>query len=358
MTCFLPYCILPVAILISACSSTPPTASDATLTSAINTHSEMGPPVLKAPLASASQRFFVVGRDAETKATLTRTIESASEEFAALFGRIPPPTAIVSGGIITPAQRMTLAADGYTVLLPWIDGQAKAEMRRASVRQQVTAQMADASEAVREAAITQTLRQLGSAVNTLSREQELGALAHELSHMWFIDLFTQPGETPEGGHAYGGWAPDWLDEMAAVLLENDYLMDRRRVRFKAMGEARRIPLSEFLTMEHPGAKAAAALGRQQAAAGGGGTRIITLSGEEARQFIAASGGERAPDFYSQVLVFSDYLEARTGRNDMVAVIATALSKGQMFEDWLADNPTDLPRSISELEADWSDFLDN
>lgn len=55
---------------------------------------------------------------------------------------------------------------------------------------------------------------------------------------------------------YAGPAPDWLDEMAAVLLENDALTDGRvegLVTANAAADELQAlwPLEEFFTMTHP-----------------------------------------------------------------------------------------------------------
>jgi hypothetical protein len=189
-------------------------------------------------------------------------------------------------------------------------------------------------------------------------------------------------------HAYGGWAPDWLDESAAIAMESDNGKQGRRLRFSNLKPEARIPLPEFLTMVHPAAKAARDLAeglretRSPPTQGGEVNRtfirrdmselpeaaqvpgarmstktsqVIQLTGEEAEAFLAKSGGERVPNFYAQAIVFSDYLESRSGEPKILSVIASALSTGESFTTWLSTNNQGLPESVEALNEDWTEY---
>jgi hypothetical protein len=251
--------------------------------------------------------------------------------------------------------------------MPWISAADRLKLVESAISNQAEAQTNSLPVQVLEAARQQMLSQANETATTESKAKEAGALAHELSHLWFMARFKKEGEVA-WGHAYGGWAPDWLDETAAVLLENDTLKDIRRSRFYKLDADQRFPLSEFLVMDHPGAKAVDKSGLRNAKdqrleapnLTGKGTEIVSsmrvLTGDEAEAFRKASGGDRSANFYAQVLIFSEYLIARAGSNAVFPDIAAQLAAGKSISGWLADNRFSLPRTVSELEADWAMWI--
>jgi hypothetical protein len=88
---------------------------------------------------------------------------------------------------------------------------------------------------------------------------EAGVVAHELGHIWFKAWYEAERPRQPGERHYGSTAPDWLDETAAILNENDYLTAQRRSGLADLldgeGPGPR-PVSEFLTMTHPTATGA------------------------------------------------------------------------------------------------------
>lgn len=73
-------------------------------------------------------------------------------------------------------------------------------------------------------------------------------LPHEIGHQIFIhELMPRTSEDQ-----YGGAAPDWLDEMAAIALEDEFGVRKRRFEarlFARQGEL--LPLGRLLAMTHP-----------------------------------------------------------------------------------------------------------
>ncbi|GLQ20954.1 hypothetical protein GCM10007854_19090 [Algimonas porphyrae] len=333
------------------------------------------------------QNFATLSTETGEAETLTRQARRAADNYTARFGVYPPATIIVPGGVISPELQAQLAANGYVTLMPWITARQRAALREATIRSQIEAQLMGQPDAVRQAALSAALAQVGQS-GTDARNTSV--LAHELGHKWFIHQFHQT-DVDLVQHAYGGWAPDWLDEAVAVSLEGVELKSRRREFFRGAMPDAAIALSEFLTMEHPSAAVARALADQsrivQAEADGPKThavnapgestgkkgstgekestgktsrktsRVITLSGKDAEQFVAASGGDRVLVFYAQALIFGDYLEDRSGRPSILADIASALFTGMDFKLWLATNPYDLPQNLEALQADWDEFAD-
>lgn len=294
--------------------------------------------------------------------TLQAAGNAAASKFRDIFGKPVPPTIIVPGGTITPETAAKLKDNGFKTLLPWLSAADRARLRNASILKQIEDQTKNLPESLRTSARQQALAQLKSSADSKPKSEQLAALSHELSHMWFIAAFKENGETTKG-HAYGGWAPDWLDETAAVLLENFELKEKRRTHFFKLGANDQFPLTEFLTMEHPAAKTAKTLKNansnettQENKNSNAGASLRVLTGEEAQAFIKASGGERTVNFYSQVLVFSDYLIERGGGIFIFSDLASSLADGMSFKEWLANNSSGLPNTISGLEEDWKFWL--
>ena len=284
--------------------------------------------------------------------------------FERYLGQDVSPIAIVPGGEITPEMHEALKTAGYDTSLPWISAADKAALRESAIRKQVIEQTKDLPAEQQQAILQMALAKAGS-TSSLPGEMsdtEQGALTHELGHMWFLAAFKPEGEDVKTGHGYGGWAPDWLDETAAILMENEALTDKRRKAFKAMSAEELYPLRTYLTMEHPALKSALALNEKMALAKGldgqeknTSSRAIVLSGEEAEAFLKASGDSNPANFYSQTRGFADFLMAATGDEQIFANLATYLSGGGTFENWLSQT-NGLPDTLQALDEDWAEWL--
>ena len=215
------------------------------------------------------------------------------------------------------------------------------------------AQTASLPVAAREAAVAQALTKLTAQATPGSDDvRDRTALPHELGHLWFIRTYW-PDRSAAGGH-YGGPAPDWFDEVAAVLMEDDASGTARRDQFAATLAGTRgtveerdrlLDLQSYLSTEHPalpGVRATAGDVRP----GGGGVRVLT--GPEAQK-IAADG----LFFYLQSRRFADYLIERTGNPAVFGRVADAIAAGGSFADWLSvSGYPALPTTLDGLAADW------
>ena len=280
----------------------------------------------------------------------------AFERFAEVFAPTDQKIALVVQPQVSKELASALGSRGYKVL-PWVDGEAKAAMLRDSITEQVGAQTASLPEAQRAALLKQALAK-ASASRPLTADPgiEAGSVAHEMGHLLFNSYFDGAERASTDGMVrYGSRAPDWLDEAAAVALENDALTRRRyasaRTAFEADGKALAIPLQTYLTMEHPSLRAAQAMrGR-----GGEGAKATMLSGDEAQAFLEASGGD--PEvFYRQSRLFIDYLVETSGDPRILYAIAQAYRDGGDLAGWLAKSggvnglPTTLEALDTEFEA--------
>lgn len=384
MICLRPFFILPAAALLSVCQSVSASPNTACV------HAEL-------PCA-ATERFSVLSENAtELESKLLHEVtESAARDFQMKFGAMPSPTIIVPTGTINADVQSRLTANGYMTIMPWISPAERVELRNRDVIRKVEEQLGDRPQVVKDAAIASALAQLQSqtAAKTPATKEDftdLSALSHELGHKWFVDRYPSE-DTEQTEHAYGGWAPDWLDESAAIAMESEDGKQRRRVKFSEIEPEKRIPLAEFLTMVHPAAQAGRDLAErlrmtQLPQTEGSETkrklirrdvaelpdatertqsprtevskttsRVIRLSGQEAEDFIAQSGGDRAPNFYAQALVFSDYLEDRSGTDKILSQIAAPLAEGKSFTTWLSSNTVGLPKNMDALDLDWLEYI--
>lgn len=288
-------------------------------------------------------------------------LQSAQEgrvAFKRYFGVEAAPIAIVPGGEITADMQRDLKNAGYEASLPWISASDKQLLAESSIRGQIMEQTKGMSTAQREAIIEMALAKSENARSSAAdmSATEQGALTHELGHMWFMSAFTPEEETTSKGHGYGGWAPDWLDETAAILLENNTLTESRRNAFKTMKHEDFYPLEIFLTMEHPALKSAQALEEKfETTQASVGSRAIVLSGEEAEEFLKASGKSNPANFYTQARGFADYLIMATGDEQIFANLARYLSGGGKMGAWLAQTDS-LPDTLKELTDDWNRHL--
>lgn len=310
-----------------------------------------------------SQSGIAVLADKSTADPILASAQEGAKAFTRFFGVEITPIAIVPGGEITGDMQMALTDAGYNVSLPWISAADKVALTQSSIRQQVMEQTKGMPTAQQEAIIKMALAKADASKSGKSEVElgdmsatERGVLTHELGHMWFMAAFKLADDNAASAHGYGGWAPDWLDEMAAVLLENDVLTHSRRKAFKTLPAEDLYPLEEFLTMEHPALKAAQALkdkiGHESDT---GGSRAIILSGEEGEAFLKASAGSNPANFYTQVRGFADYVMTSTGDEQVFAKLAMHLSEGGTIESWLSTTDG-LANDIEALSKEWAEWV--
>jgi len=305
-----------------------------------------------------SENILIIGK-AEEQADLLQQAVAASEKFEKLFNKTPGKTVIMPGGTISPDHYKTFEASGYSVKLPWISAADKAALREASIRRQVEEQTKDLPEAVKATAMAQALAAAGSPKTDPSDTTQAGAFSHELGHLWFIDAFKPADSAAQTGHAYGGWAPDWLDETAAILMENSELAESRREDFLNVPDEEIVPLMTFLTMEHPAAQSAKFLNeRFRKTEGQTESRTTVLTGDDAKEFLKNSGGNSAANFYAQSKAFSDFLLSYSDDTQIYTSLTNDLLEGSSFESWLMSEGAvwGLPTTLTELDKSWQAWI--
>jgi hypothetical protein len=157
-------------------------------------------------------------------------------------------------------------------------------------------------------------------------------LRHEIGHDLFI-RYLAPSSTAD---QYGGDAPDWLDEMAAVAFESPVqTASRRSLASRYAREATLIPLGRFLTMAHPEFAS---------------RPPPDPSGQTVR--IRLSSSEDTPRFYVMCRAFYDFLVDRTKSPAIVAELAAAFRKGERLDRWILSRYGGRATDLGALNAEF------
>lgn len=177
------------------------------------------------------------------------------------------------------------------------------------------------------------------------------AIDHELGHMFLINSFMNWQNGPDG---YGGPAPDWLDETAAILNENEYTTRKRRNDFYAVKQ--HYSIKELINVKHPvpstnKAELAKKIQELRAQAKNGSMATNIKIDDKQSQF-------EIKKFYSNVRMFIDFLNSKSSNPKIFYSITQHLSNGYDFEDWLAKNykTFGLKPSILELNDEWNKWI--
>lgn len=320
---------------------------------------------------------------------LANTLDGAVADFEGYFAPARYNFAVVAAPSLPREASALLKTHGF-LTLPWITKSARGGLMRQSVERQVNAQTKGMSEERRAAILAQALAQLGGKEpgdELPPSSVELGALAHEAGHMLFRDFYdgdtlldkTGPDKIgpDESVKQYGSSSPDWIDEIAAILNENETLTagryDSARARIEEGESPNPFALTQFLEMEHPSLRAAQALRARRAAGGNSGSGVtsgsggasgsgaesvaIMLSGEEAERFLKESGGNPA-EFYLQARLFADFLIEVTGDRRIFEHIAMGIKNDGSFVAWLAGNheALGLGGNIASLEMQFERWI--
>lgn len=317
-----------------------------------------------APACVANAHGVVLSQSVEDARRLAEYLAAGERRFQRHFGTTPPRYALAQG--FSASDLRPLSAAGFKRPLPWFTAEQQEESALASVRRATELQAgATGASPERLQQALQMAEQSWRAANPPgSRHRiEAGVVPHELGHAWYVELFW-PGATLDAGVHYGGPGPDWLDETAAVLMEDEFLTNNRRDQFRRAYRGDQAMLSRlgdrageltdlrlFVTRDHPMKNV-----QQEvfARAGGQAQGITILTGEEARR--VSAGGIL---FYLQARAFADFLIDRTDDPAIFASIGAAFGRGETLEQWLQSNGVQrgLGSSIGELEAIWKTWLE-
>lgn len=311
------------------------------------------------PAAACAQAdgLLSVAATAERAESVLATALNAREQFVGSFARSPGRTAIVEDLSLYPGYAATLRDEGW-IVKPWISPGAMREALAVQMRPALRQALPGATDAEIEARITPVLDQRLGQDDKVRHAEAI--VAHELGHLWFIDVFDWPAH--EGGErVYGAAAaPDWLDETAAVSLESDALTaDRRAGLCEQLPDDPAAEYLRFFNSQHPlltvasrAAEAADAAG--ETAAGDGAPRIMVLDSAS----LDDTDGSIADASYYYALARNlvDWADSEAGGMALFAALAEAISQGGSVEGFLAaqgpetGSPADLDAWSAQLGA--------
>jgi hypothetical protein len=142
-------------------------------------------------------------------------------------------------------------------------------------------------------------------------------LPHEIGHSLFI-RYLAPAT---GNDEYGGGAPDWLDEMAAIAFEDAGGVRERRSDARRHAErGALLPLARLLSMTHPEWSVRPSATGAQSRPGGQPPR----SGD-------------TPAFYATLRALLDFLIERTGDERIIRRLAQQANERVPLDRWLLAN---------------------
>ena len=165
-------------------------------------------------------------------------------------------------------------------------------------------------------------------------------LRHEIGHDLFVRYLVPSSKTGQ----YGGDAPDWLDEMAAVAFEaEEQKASRRRAAAMLARTSRLIPLPRFLSMTHPELNGGHA----------------PPSPEETFRMTRPASDETLP-FYLTVRAFYDFLVDKTRSTAVVADLAAAFRRKEPLDRWILAQTgrADQRDSLDGLNADFLKWIES
>ena len=248
--------------------------------------------------------------------SIAPTVDSAVVRFRRHFRAEPGGVAVVVIADAVPREQRNAASFGERGLavMPWPVG--------------IAAQRAAASAGVMAAA---------------PRE---GVLAHEVCHLFYNEFAERRyGSAPRARSgvdaSYGHPAvPDWLEESAALLCEDDEMMARRRESARAQS-AERPSLQQLLTMSHPLI---------------GAVTRVPVAGESAFRAvdpanIPPEAREKSRQFYTYAASFASFLVAHEEPDVLARLLDAVMTEGSDGTA-LIHKLKSLPTNLAELERKW------
>ena len=279
-------------------------------------------------------------------------VQEARTRFEGYFSTATTPLVLIIGQDLNAAETSAFARRDLLVL-PWPTFAARIDDIEKSISDQITAKFPTLDEARRKSIVAQLLAKFqssGDGPGSLS-PLEAGVIQHEMGHLWFSRFYDgQPGQTqrPAGPAGYGSSAPDWLDEIPAILVENEVLAGKRREGLQKLlvsNPAGALSLSGFFASAHP-------VRIEGRPTGGGSSVTIRLT--------AAGGASEARllDYYTLSRAFADFLLETSGNKAVFQDLAGHVRSGGTVQAWLgvSGEANGLGSSLGELDAHWARWL--
>lgn len=295
----------------------------------------------------AAQGWIVVA-DPCSSVIAAREMQAAADAFTRHFGEPVVPGAVVDGAL--GVQSAEVRDAGAAWVMSWRfpdpdddDAMTEAEAEMAAKLEGDGLDPESARYAARFWGAAK--RRSSGEAGRLEPAPRPEVLRHEIGHALFIHGVWP---RPESGARYGGSAPDWLDEAAAVSADAESSTKKRREKFRSIAlDDNLIPLSDYFSMEHPLYDNHELLRKIQEASKkvrpGEPIVVQTDPNKDDKQ--------RSRAFYPQTRGMIDFLVERSGNPRILMLITRALKDGDTFEEWLAEaGPANgLPTELDALD---------
>jgi hypothetical protein len=317
-----------------------------------------GLPAIKACVETA--HGVALADNAGEAAALAEYGRAAEARFEKHFGRKPAPYALLTSE--SEADLAALKPHGYKTSYRWPTDAQYDESTLASLKSGIAKMVAERGLSKEQAdglynrAVDSHARRMESGERNRTRG---GVIPHQIGHASLTYAFWPQADGTDGNVHSAGPAPDWLDEIAALLVEDDARAAERREQFKGgykatgfdpvsmlLSSAQLMNLTDLLTKPNP------------SAANGPGNSPMPMM-----MVRVGSGGPPPPmaegvAFGLKAQMFADYLIERTGRPAVFGNIAAAFSQNQSMDQWLGGEGKafGLPGDVAALEADWKAWL--
>ena len=284
-------------------------------------------------------------------------LSRAQSQYSKHFGTPPENGLIID--INTIKEEEGFGLENYDWHLAWpFDGPQQNQAMQAmeaQFRQQIKEQLIQSGQDASAASIEKILAKFRKSLNlNNSATQGLSLttpsiIAHEIGHQFFIHGIWS-SYAVESETQYGSTAPDWLDEAAAILMEDEAHTTSRRDIFRSALQTQAVfsPSALFKAI-HPQAKSQMLLEAKANARNN--ANGVSIS-------IQPSGDGDHSLFYAKVRVFLDYLASRTTNATYMRSISLHLKSNGTMESWLEAYGSDfgLPDTLSMLDRDFKKFI--
>ncbi len=335
-----------------------------------------GPQTQQPPICEGSEYFCAASKNALVMGTsdplpnYLPVIEDAYARYSQFFKSEFLKTVIFTHDRMSKDLTSALKKSGYDILFPWTPAGTQTGLSEEAIRKQITAQVPGASQDMIDDLVSKAQAQQSQSTENSIQDPEIetGIIAHELAHMWFIHgRWNKDNNNSEtSSRQYGSNAPDWLDEIVAVLTETNGMTQGRQTRLDTIitsdGLAALWPLKTYFTMEHPVHKKTQDLLKMRETLGEsrieGGTTTFRLTGEEARKFLATDSTQKPGNFYTQSRAFADFMIETSGRPYIFDDITSTIKSGGSVQIWLSKTGAQygLPNNIDALQKQWQAWV--
>jgi hypothetical protein len=296
-------------------------------------------------------------------AALAEYGRGAEARFEKHFGRKAAPYALVTSA--KDADLGALKALGYKATHRWETDSQYDESMLASLKSNIEKMVSERGLSKEQADqfYNQALDRHSQRLQSGERNKTKGGvIPHQIGHASLNHAFWPEADSSGGNPHSGGPAPDWLDEIAAIVVEDDAMSAQRREQFKGgykasgfdpmtflLSSAQLVNLGDLLAKPYPSMPVTGT------GTGTGGTTMMVMR--------SGPGGPASPmvegmSYGLKARMFADYLIERTGRPAIFGNLAAAFSQNQTMEQWLAGEgkTLGLPGDVVGLEADWKAWL--